>query len=106
LQNVLHLENYAEANALQWCQWLQELFNDSSKIKIPRSFHFGKGKSYTLHVFVDASTEAYAAAVYVRVVDSKGVEELKSVESYLFNLKQDLLPLEQKALIGLSLFWQ
>ena len=92
-----------EHHQLKWCQWLQELFIDSSKIRIPRSFHFGKGKSYTLHVFVDASTEAYAAAVYVRVVDSKGVEELKSVESYLITAKARVTPTKAESVSRLEL---
>lgn len=92
-----------EHHQLKWCQWLKELFVNSSKIKIPRSFHFGKGKSYTLHVFVDASTEAYAAAVYVRVVDSKGVEKLINVESYLVTAKARVTPTKAESVSRLEL---
>ena len=47
--------------------WLSEL-PMLSKIKVPRSLQSsGKAKSVLLHVFVDASQDAYRAVVYMRI---------------------------------------
>ena len=88
----------------QWCVWLDELLNDAQKLEIPRSFYFGKGKTYSLHVFVDASTEAYAAAVYVRVKDSRGEKGVKTkIESYLVTSKARVTPTKAESVSRLEL---
>jgi hypothetical protein len=88
----------------QWCSWLNELLNDAQKLEIPRSFYFGVGKAYSLHVFVDASTEAYAAAVYVRVEDSKGEKGSRSkIESYLVTSKARVTPTKAESVSRLEL---
>ena len=88
----------------QWTTWLNELLNDAQKLEIPRSFYFGKSKTVSLHVFVDASTEAYAAAVYVRVEDSKGEKGSKSkVESYLVTSKARVTPTKAESVSRLEL---
>ncbi|XP_070492639.1 uncharacterized protein [Chironomus tepperi] len=49
-------------------KWLKD-FNDVAKLEIPRSYsQFPlRDCEVTLHVFVDAGTEAYAACAYIRV---------------------------------------
>ncbi len=92
-----------ESYQSKWCEWLNELINDAHKINIPRSFSFAKGKTYTLHVFVDASTEAYAAAVFVRVEDSRGAKESKFVESHLMTAKSRVTPAKAESVSRLEL---
>ena len=88
----------------RWCTWLNKLINDAQKLKIPRGFYSGKGKTYSLHVFVDASTEASAAAVYVRVEDSKGEKGAKKkVESYLVTSKARVTPTNAESVSRLEL---
>jgi hypothetical protein len=92
-----------ESYQSKWCEWLNELINDAHKINIPRSFDFAKGKNYTLHVFVDASTEAYAAAVFVRVEDSRGAKGSKFVESHLMTAKSRVTPAKAESVSRLEL---
>ena len=100
-----------EVYQTQWSIWLDELLQDAQKVEIPRSFHFATGKTYTLHVFVDASTEAYAAAVYVRVEDSREEKgsgnsplgKSKSVESYLVTSKARVTPTKAESVSRLEL---
>ncbi len=93
-----------ESYQSKWCKWVNELINDAHKINIPQSFHFAKGKSCTLHVFVDASTEAYAAAVFVRLEDSRGAEGSgKNVESYLVTAKARVTPTKAESVSRLEL---
>ena len=64
-----------------------------------------------MHVFVDASTEAYAAAVYVRVEDSreeKGSKnsplgKSKKIESYLVTSKARVTPTKAESVSRLEL---
>ena len=88
----------------KWDEWLNELFTDAVKIQIPRSFSFGKHKNCTLHVFVDASTEAYAATVFVRVEDPRGEKESKSsIESHLVTAKARVTPTKAESVSRLEL---
>ena len=91
-----------ESYQLKWCEWLTELFQDAHKIIIPRSFHFATGKNYSLHVFVDASTEAYAATVFVRVEDSRGEREVE-VDSHLVTAKARVTPTKAESVSRLEL---
>ncbi len=76
----------------------------------PRCLNFGKGKTFSLHVFVDASTEVYATTVFVRVakvVDSRGVKELEAeevdVESHLVTSKARVAPIKTESVSRLEL---
>jgi len=99
-----------ERHDARWRQWLTELFTESNLINIPRCLNFGKGKTISLHVFVDASTEVYATAVFVRVakvVDSRGVKELEAeevdVESHLVTSKARVAPIKAETVSRLEL---
>ncbi|XP_055623324.1 uncharacterized protein LOC129766751 [Toxorhynchites rutilus septentrionalis] len=56
----------------RWKQWLGVL-HDLDRVKIPccyfPSYHVGSFDTLQLHIFVDASEEAFAAAAYFRIVD-------------------------------------
>ncbi|XP_065368797.1 uncharacterized protein LOC135961232 [Calliphora vicina] len=56
----------------KWLQYKSTLarFTD---LRIPRWIHYRTGSQVELHCFCDASTVAYAAAVYARVITSKGI---------------------------------
>ncbi|GBO46822.1 hypothetical protein AVEN_4161-1, partial [Araneus ventricosus] len=49
----------------KYMQWLNEL-KELSKIKIPRRLGYGSPDHWTLHVFCDASLDAYAAVIFLR----------------------------------------
>ena len=99
-----------ERHDARWRQWLKELFTESQLVNIPRCLNFGKSKTISLHVFVDASTEVYATAVFVRVakvVDSRGVKELEAeevdVESHLVTSKARVAPIKAESVSRLEL---
>ena len=48
-----------------WRKWLYEL-QELDKFTVPRSYGLTTGGPYQLHVFCDASKDAYAAVVYMR----------------------------------------
>ena len=103
-ENLGWTDPIPEGYQSKWCEWLKELINDAHKINIPRSFHFATGKTCTLHVFVDASTEAYAATVFVRLEDSRGAEGSKeSVESHLVTAKARVTPTKAESVSRLEL---
>ncbi|GBL89025.1 hypothetical protein AVEN_255176-1 [Araneus ventricosus] len=60
-------------------QWLDEL-KELSKIKIPRRLGYGSPDNWTLHVFCDASLDAYAAVIFLRS-DNQGEIILRFVGS-------------------------
>ncbi|GBN40590.1 hypothetical protein AVEN_100945-1 [Araneus ventricosus] len=63
----------------KYMQWLDEL-KDLSKIKIPRRLGYGSPDHWTLHVFCDASLDAYAAVIFLRS-DNRGEIILRLVGS-------------------------
>ncbi|XP_063636132.1 uncharacterized protein LOC134806742 [Cydia splendana] len=55
----------------RWSEWLQQL-RDLGTLKIPRCYDATPATVRELHTFVDASEEAYAAAVYWRMTRADG----------------------------------
>ena len=53
----------------QWRKWLREL-TEMSAFSVPRAYGLHPEKMYQLHVFTDASQDAFAAVVYLRTVNS------------------------------------
>ena len=49
----------------EWLQWYKQV-KDIGKIRISRHLGLNKNETFSLHVFCDASKQAYAAVVYVR----------------------------------------
>ena len=66
-----------ESFSLQWQQWLKEMFNLEGLVSIPRHLKLDQAKGVCLHVFVDASTDIFAAVAYLVVK----TEEVMGVES-------------------------
>ena len=64
-----------------WKRWLEK-FGEIEKLEIPRHYGYDSrnASEISLHIFVDASTEAYAAVAYFRFV-SKGVLHVAQVMS-------------------------
>ena len=60
----------SQSQFLEWCSELENI----SKIAVPRAFFSKPNGQYELHVFGDASAEAFAAVAYLRQPDSKGDE--------------------------------
>ena len=56
-----------EEDSKRWNKWLEDLFLLADLIEIPRFLKFQKDRNTEIHVFVDASTKAFAACAYVRV---------------------------------------
>ena len=70
LQDLWHIklewdDQIPETQHATWHTWIEELFRLESIIKIPRHLHLDNAIGVTLHVFVDASTKAFAAAAYL-----------------------------------------
>ncbi|GBN83655.1 hypothetical protein AVEN_59351-1, partial [Araneus ventricosus] len=63
----------------KYMQWLDEL-KELSKIKIPRRLGYGSPDHWTLHVFCDASLDAYAAVIFLRS-DNQGEIILRFIGS-------------------------
>ena len=58
----------SQSKFLEWCSELENI----SKIAVPRAFFSKRIGKYELHVFGDASAEAFAAVAYLRQPASKG----------------------------------
>ena len=87
-----------------WDNWLTQLFHHASLIHIPRSFGFARGKTYQLHVFNDASTTVFAAAVYIRVEDPREEEGSEGhVRSHLMTSKARVCPTKAESVSRLEL---
>ncbi|XP_047990706.1 uncharacterized protein LOC125229808 [Leguminivora glycinivorella] len=59
----------------RWGNWLQHL-RDLGDLSIPRCYDTAPAPKYELHTFVDASEEAYAAAVYWRMTRADGTTKV------------------------------
>jgi len=55
----------------QWNDWMEELFQLSNLIQIPRFLQFKSSRIVEIHVFADASTKVFATCVYARVLEFK-----------------------------------
>jgi hypothetical protein len=51
-------------------KWLACLFTLAKQVQIPCWIGLRKDREFSIHVFADASTKAFAAHTYVRVVDT------------------------------------
>ena len=81
-------DDISDTEAVQWQAWLQTL-TQLQKFTVSRCYKsadFGRIISYELHHFSDASTNAYGACSYLRVVDDHG-----SSPRYLLKLKPILV---------------
>ncbi|XP_022835750.1 uncharacterized protein LOC111363184 [Spodoptera litura] len=66
-------ENLMDKLLSEWLKYRQELI-DFENLKIPRWINFTQKCKRELHVFSDSSKSAFAAAVYIRVIDSCRLE--------------------------------
>ncbi|XP_062714033.1 uncharacterized protein LOC134290841 [Aedes albopictus] len=84
----------------RWQQWL-EILRSLDKVKIPRCYFPGYSQeayeSLELHVFVDASESAFAAAAYFRVVDNG------TIRCCLVSAKTKVAPLQSIGIPRLEL---
>lgn len=61
---------------VEWQQWLQVLL-DSGEATVPRCYHSmlrSPSSSAQLHIFTDASAQAYSAVAYWRIKTPQGVD--------------------------------
>lgn len=90
----------------KWKKWITSL-STIKQLRIPRCYDYGQSTSRQLHTFVDASEEAYAAAVYWRTEREDGSVHvsLAAAKSRVTPLKPVSMPrLElQAALLGARL---
>ena len=61
----------SEEEKVRWSRWLEEL-PYLSELRIPRCFTQVAAASYEIHCFADASSFAYGACSYLRIIDTKG----------------------------------
>lgn len=91
---------------VRWVAWMEVLRNIGS-VQVPRCYDYELAGTRQLHVFVDASEEAYAAAVYWRIQRPNGTVHtaLVAAKSRVAPLKPVSIPrLElQAALLGARL---
>jgi hypothetical protein len=106
-----------ESFSLQWQQWLKEMFNLEGLISIPRHLKLDQAKGVCLHVFVDASTDIFAAVAYLVVkteevvgvesmgVLSKGVKDEKQLvrTSFITAAKARVTPTKTESISRLEL---
>ncbi|XP_055645639.1 uncharacterized protein LOC129782532 [Toxorhynchites rutilus septentrionalis] len=93
-------ETIPEAIYPMWNRWILAL-QELSSVRINRSYFPGYDpkslESIELHVFVDASMTAYAAAAYFRIIDRE------TVRCTLVASKTKVAPLKQLSVPGLEL---
>lgn len=77
----------------EWLTYRRNLV-DLKQIKIPRWVNITRGSQTQLHVFSDASKSAFAAAVYIRVID-----ESNEVHVHLVTAKTKVSPIEKEVSI-------
>ena len=87
-------EQISEPILTKWRRW-KETFEQLENVKLPRwyGFHIQEVKRVELHVFADASTQAYAATVYLRSINNKG-----NIKSSFVIAKSRLAPLNMNTL--------
>ena len=61
----------SEEERVRWSRWLEEL-PYLNELRIPRCFTQVAAASYEIHCFADASSFAYGACSYLRIIDTKG----------------------------------
>ena len=61
----------SEEERVRWSRWLEKL-PYLSELRIPRCFTQVAAASYEIHCFADASSFAYGACSYLRIIDTKG----------------------------------
>lgn len=84
--------------AAQWHEWMSHL-TALRDVSIDRCYlHYSDATNLQLHVFVDASETAYAAALYWRATDSSG-----AVHTSLITAKAKVAPLTVKSIPRLEL---
>ncbi|XP_046963315.1 uncharacterized protein LOC124532456 [Vanessa cardui] len=82
----------------EWTHYRKELI-ELTKFRIPRWINFSETNNTTeLHGFCDASNEAYAAVVYMRIVDNIG-----NVNVHLLTAKTRVAPIKQISIPRLEL---
>ncbi|CAH2039956.1 unnamed protein product, partial [Iphiclides podalirius] len=93
-KECLDWDNELPTNLLsEWLEYRRELTNVKD-ISIPRWLCSTKESKLELHAFSDASSVAYAAAVYLRVVD-----ENKQIHVRLVTAKTKVAPIEKEVSI-------
>lgn len=81
----------------RWENWLQKLAQISSSIAVPRSLNIGGNEDIQLHIFCDASEQAFAAVAYVRV-NNNGM-----ITSHILMSKSRVAPLKRLTIPRLEL---
>ena len=81
----------------QWRRWLHEL-RELGSFSVPRSYGLTTGRPYQIHIFCDASKEAYAAVAYIRTEDQEQI-----VSTALLISKSRLSPSQQMTIPRLEL---
>lgn len=74
----------------EWLAYRRGLV-DLTQLKLPRWYNATQNSKIELHVFSDASKSAFAAAVYVRVID-----ECNQVHVHLLTAKTKVAPIEKE----------
>lgn len=91
--------------ATEFRTWMQQL-NSVAALRVPRRYATGREERRELHIFVDASSQAYAATAYWRIEHKEGIAvNLVAAKSKVAPIKPLSIPrLElQAALIGARL---
>lgn len=90
-------EDIPEGLSRQWDRWLNDL-PDITDFTVPRCLKPVDPMTYQLHHFADASSKAYGAVSYLRIVDKEG-----SVHMKLLVAKAKLAPIKSTTIPRLEL---